>query len=164
MVLVSVSGARAAGSDRPGLPFHAAAAALFVALAVYSTFPLVLRLSTAIPGGGAGDNVTSLWNFWWLSRTGPRAAFFSTDALFFPFGTSLLLHTHTALPALAGWTMLPFANVTAAHNGVLLAGLAANGFVTHLLALRYARAWPSLAAGALVATGRGSELFSTETG
>jgi hypothetical protein len=47
--------------------------------------------------------------------------------------------------------MLPFANVTAAHNVVLLAGLAANGFVTYLLALRYARAWPSLAAGTLVA-------------
>jgi hypothetical protein len=64
--------------------------------------PLLLRLSTALPGTDAGDNVTFVWNLWWMRYVlhHPGYSFFSTPFLFHPFGADLTLHTHTALPAL----------------------------------------------------------------
>ena len=50
------------------LAAHLAAAATFAILAIVLTWPLARRLTTAIPGGGAGDNVTFLWNFWWMRQ------------------------------------------------------------------------------------------------
>ena len=123
----------------------AAAAALF---AVGWTFPLVLNLSTHIPGPGAGDNVTFLWNFWWM-RTALAAGVdpFYTTAVFAPVGTDLTLHTHTMLPALVGATALGALPVATALNLTILAGVALNAFCAYFLAWRVTRDY----AGALVA-------------
>jgi hypothetical protein len=64
----------------------------------------------------------------------PALDFFQTDFLFHPFGTSLTLHTHTALPALIGATVLSGVSVIAAQNVLLVASVALNGFCTYLLA------------------------------
>jgi hypothetical protein len=132
---------------------HLAAAAIFAAAAIYLTYPLVWQLQTAVPGSGAGDNVTFVWAVWWLETAlrGPHS-YFHTDRLFAPFGTSLLLHTHAAAPsALAA--MFPMSGVARAHNVVLLLGLAANGVMTYGLAVFYTRRfWPALVAGAVFAT------------
>src|SRR5512134_372769 len=114
---------------------HALAICWFCVLAIASSYPLILNLGTHIPGAGAGDNVAFLWNFWWFryALAEPGAAFFFTDHLFAPFGTSLVLHTHTALQAMAGATFFSGASVVHAHNLLLLAGLAANGVLTYAL-------------------------------
>lgn len=116
---------------------HVAAVVWFLLYAVASTWPLALNLDTHIPGSGAGDNVAFLWNFWWVRHAAFSAdvELFHTTHLFAPYGAPLALHTYTALPAFIGATLLRPLTITAAHNAVLLAGLAANG------ALAYALAW-----------------------
>ena len=84
---------------------HGPAAVLFAALAVVWTFPLILHLSTHLPGPTIGDNVLFLWNFWSM-RTALTSGtnFFYSYYLFAPVGIDLTLSTHTALPALIGAT------------------------------------------------------------
>jgi hypothetical protein len=76
----------------------------FAAITAWWLFPVLANLSTVIPGSGAGDNVTFVWNIWWMRyavhHSGPT--FFFTPFLFHPLGVDLTLHTHTALPALLG--------------------------------------------------------------
>ena len=76
---------------------HAFALTLFAGLSVLWTFPLVANLTTHIPGPSAGDNVTFLWNFWWM-RTAieQRTDFLVTPFICAPWGVNLTLHTHTA--------------------------------------------------------------------
>ena len=133
---------------------HAAAVGWFGLLAVAISWPLVLHIGTHVPGGGAGDNVSFVWNFWWFRQAlaDPDASLFFTDHLFAPFGTPLVLHTHTALQAMVGATVLASAPVVAAHNLVLLAGLWANGAAAYALAHHLVRrALPALLAGTIFA-------------
>ena len=76
----------------------------FAAVTACWLFPVLLNLSTVIPGSGAGDNVTFVWNVWWMRYVWHHSGqtFFFTPFLFHPVGTDLTLHTHTALPALLG--------------------------------------------------------------
>jgi hypothetical protein len=135
------------------LAAHALAAAAFSALAVGFTWPLAARLATHVPGGGAGDNLTFVWNFWWMRHAlATGAPIFHTDAIFWPFGTSLLLNTHTALDAFAGATLLSRLSSVDAQNVVIIASIAANGFFTYVLAHDLTRSRVgALAAGALFA-------------
>ena len=107
----------------------------FAAFAVLWTLPLSLHLTTHLPGAALGDNAIFLWNFWWMRHAlAAHTSFFHTDYLFAPVGTALTLHTHTALPALAGATLLGALSPVAALNVVTLAALALNGFAAYLLA------------------------------
>jgi hypothetical protein len=126
----------------------------FALLPLAASWPLVLNLGSHIPGGGAGDNVAFLWNFWWFRRAlwDPGLELFFTAYLFAPAGTPLVLHTHTALPALIGATVFGTLPVAAAHNVVLLAGLAANGIATYALAWHHVRRpMPAVLAGTVFA-------------
>lgn len=126
----------------------------FVLLPIVTTWPLALNLATHIPGGGPGDNVAFLWNFWWFRQaiSEPGLDLFFTPYLFAPAGTPLVLHTHTALPALVGATLFGSLPVAVAHNVVLLGGLAANGTATYVLAWHHVRrSMPAVLAGTVFA-------------
>ena len=133
---------------------HGIAAAASGLFAVLWTFPLVAHLSTHIPGPGAGDNVSFLWNFWWM-RTALASGVdpFHTGAMFAPAGADLTLHTHTMLPAFAGATMLGALPLVAALNLTILAGLALNGFCAYLLAWRVTRDYGASLLGGLIFAG-----------
>jgi hypothetical protein len=109
-------------------------------MAVGWSFPLVRHLPTHLPGLGLGDNVDFLWNFWWM-RTALASGlnFFHTTYLFVPTGADLTLHTHTALPAFLGATILGGLPTVAAQNLTILAALSLNGFCAYLLAWRLTR-------------------------
>ena len=142
------------GSTRSGPALLAAALSWFLLLAMAVSYPLILNLGTHVPGADAGDNIAFLWNFWWFRYALEQAdaTLFFTGHLFAPFGTSLVLHTHTALPALAGATLLSRAPVVQAHNLVLLAGLAANGLCAGALAFHDTRRLlPAVLAGTIFA-------------
>ena len=127
---------------------HLAAAGGFVILAIIWTLPLSLHLSTHLPGSALGDNAVFLWNFWWMrTALASKVDFFHTAYLFAPAGTDLTLHTHTALPAFLGATVLGSVPLITALNITTLASLALNGICT------YALAWSVTCdrAGALVA-------------
>ena len=126
--------------------------AAYVALAVLHTYPLIRHLGSSLPGLGLGDNVTFVWNSWWMRQAlaSPARDFFSTDAIFAPLHVSLVLHTHTALPALVGATLLSRMSPPAAQNILLIASLALNGLFAYALTALVTRSrWPAAAAGAL---------------
>jgi len=123
-----------------GICLHLVVAFGFAALAIVWSFPLVLHLSTHLPGAGIGDNSLFLWNFWWMRTARPSGSgFFHTSYLFAPAGADLTLHTHTALPAFVGATLLKGFSVATALNVTTLASLALNGFCAYLLAWRAVR-------------------------
>ena len=84
----------------------------------------------------------------------PRGPGYSTASTSsHPFGTSLVLNTHTALQSFAGATLLSRLPVVTAHNIVLLAGLAANGIAAYTLAYSFVhRVMPAVLAGGLFAS------------
>jgi hypothetical protein len=135
---------------------HAAAAAWFVALAIVISYPLVVFMDTHVPGGGAGDNLTFLWNSWWAREVAAGAGslgYFHTTYLFAPFGVPLVLNTHTALESTAAAVAFGGVPVVRAHNLILLAGLAANGFAAYGLAFWFVRrVLPAIVAGTSFAT------------
>jgi hypothetical protein len=115
---------------------HAGPAVLFAALTVGWTWPLVLHLGDAVPGG-PGDNYSFLWNLWWMRHVlaTPHLSYFHTTYLFYPFGTTIANHPHTALPALIAATLLAPVSIVTAQNLLLLAYLFAN------MAIMYALVW-----------------------
>ena len=126
-------------SRRPPALAHLGPAALFAALSMLLTWPLAVQVSTHIPGDGFGDAVVFFWNEWWMRHVlagDGLPAFLSTDALFYPGGVDLALHTHTALNSLAAATLLGAAPLADALNLTILANGALNGFAAYLLAWR----------------------------
>ncbi|HEY7499061.1 MAG TPA: hypothetical protein VH740_11135 [Vicinamibacterales bacterium] len=132
---------------------HAAAVAFFAALACAFSYPLILNLSTHVPGP-PGDNFAFVWNFWWFRLAlASGASFFECPYLFAPFGVSLVLDSHMALQSLTGATLLAPLPIVAAHNVTLLAGLAANGIAAYALAYAHVRrVMPAVLAGVIFST------------
>jgi hypothetical protein len=119
---------------------HLSVAFGFALLAIAWTFPLALHLSTHLPGTGIGDNASFFWNFWWMrTARASGAGFFHTPYLLAPNGADLTLHTHTALPAYVGATLLGGLSIAAALNVTTIASLALNGFCAYWLAWRAIR-------------------------
>src|SRR5690242_3988535 len=130
---------------------HVLVALLFAALAIGWTWPLTRHLATRIPGPGLGDNTLFFWNFWWMRQARATGAdFFRTPYLFAPVGADLTLHTHTALPAFVGATLLGRLSIAAALNITTLASLALNGFCGYLLCWRLLRSHSAAILGGIV--------------
>lgn len=87
--------------------------------------------------GDPGDNYSFLWNLWWMRHVlaTPGLAYFHTSYLFYPIGTTIADHPHTALPALVAATLLSPASIVTAQNLLLLAYVFAN------LTSMYALVW-----------------------
>ncbi|HEV2984007.1 MAG TPA: hypothetical protein VGX46_06450 [Vicinamibacterales bacterium] len=112
---------------RRALDLHLGPVVLFASLAVAWTWPLVLHLHDALPGG-PGDNFSFVWNLWWMRHVlaTPGLSYLHTTYLFSPFGTSIADHPHTALPALVAATLLRPASPVTAQNLLLLGYVFAN--------------------------------------
>src|SRR2546422_1477051 len=128
---------------------HVRAASVLLLLAVVQTWPSTARLGPPLPGTNAGDNVTFVWNLWWMRETwaSPDAAFFHTDRLFAPVGTSLVLHTHSALLGVAGASLAAALPVVAALGVSIIGCVFLNGAAAYGLAWHVTRSFP----GALLA-------------
>jgi hypothetical protein len=115
---------------------HLAPLLLFAVLAVAWTWPLAVHLGDAL-AGGPGDNYSFVWNLWWMRHVlaTPGLAYFHTTHLFYPFGTTIADHPHTALPALIAATVLEPASIVTAQNVLLIAYVFAN------MTAMYALAW-----------------------
>ncbi len=124
----------------------------FTAITVWWLFPILRNLSGVIPGAGPGDNVTFVWNVWWMRYVlhHPGHTFFFTPYLFHPAGADLTLHTHTALPALIGSA---FSSPIAGQNALILLHIYLNFVCSYALAHRVTREIvPSMAAGLIFGT------------
>ena len=136
-------------AHRLRIPEQLAAVLVFSALAVWSTYPLILRPGDAVPGVDPGDNLASLWNTWSFHQAVQSGTpVYRTSGLFAPLGTQLSLHTHATTHSLLAWPWTLVTTVAAAHNLALLIGLTLNGICAFLLAhLVAGRFLPALAAG-----------------
>ena len=136
----AASGTLGAGGHRPLGWRTAVDVALLAVVECLWTFPLVARLSQAIPGA-PGDNLSFLWNFWWTRRAlaVPGLHVFDTAYLFHPLHVDLALNTHTALNAWIGATLLAPWSIVTALNVTILASLMLAAWGAYGLALRRSR-------------------------
>jgi hypothetical protein len=133
---------------------HAVAVVAFAVVAVICSFPLVTHLDTHIPGSIPGDNVSFLWNVWWMRvALASHQDFFHTTYLFAPVGTDLSLHTHMALPALIAATLFGRMSPVQALNVTVLLSLWLNGVTAYAVSWRLTRS--------AVAASIGGVIFST---
>lgn len=114
---------------------------LFSALAVALSWPLVLRLTTHVPGSyiWAFDEYTFLWNIWYFKHAllDLHASPLHTDLLFYPVGLDLVMYTFNLMASgLALPIYLATGNAALASNLMNLAGSALGGFGVYLL-VRY---------------------------
>jgi len=108
---------------------------VYSALALAFTWPLVPVMTTHVPHG-ANDIWQNLWNFWWwreaIVELGANP--YWTDLLFFPHGTSLVLHTHSTFNQIAAFPINLLFGPIAALNFATLLGFALSGVAAHQLA------------------------------
>lgn len=136
--------------------FAAIAGVVGLAVGVVLTFPLPLRLSSAVLEDGTYDAYQFLWNIWWVREsllaqwTNP----FFTSYLFHPEGVGLLFHTFSfslGLVSLPLQIFLPGGVVTA-HNLLVIAAPALTVVAVGLLAREVTGdPWAGLVSGLLAA-------------
>jgi hypothetical protein len=131
---------------------HLLAVAAFALLTAFWLWPALRAPGTMVPGDGAGDNLTFVWNTWWMRQA--LAAGTSplwTAMLFAPWGTSLALNTHAAAPSLAGAVLLPvFGSAIAATNAIVAVNLLLNLLASYALGFRLTHSRAAAAVGAIV--------------
>ena len=113
---------------------HALPLLLYAALAALMTWPLVAHMGAAVPGVGY-DSWQNMWNMWWLKQAmlGLRNPYF-TDALYYPYGTSLYLHTLNPINFILSLPVHALFGLVVAYNFVIVGSLCASGYTAYLLA------------------------------
>jgi hypothetical protein len=122
---------------------HFCVAILYLIVAAVTTYPLVFRLTTHLPGRGT-DMWVFPWNAWWLSRAlwAGESPFF-TRYLYFPEGASLAFHSFVLTasgwaPLLLGWlSPLTF------YNLFVLIALFGSALSAYALAFHQTRSIPA---------------------
>ncbi len=132
-------------TDRPHLLYLA----FFAVLTVFLTWPLASILTSGVVGG-AGDNLSFVWNFWWArTALATHQSVFQTPDIFAPFGTSLATHTFVPLLTVsAGWLLTSVPPLTL-YNGALLASVFLNCACAYWAAFAVSRDRPASAFAAI---------------
>lgn len=118
---------------------HLLALLVFASATALWLLPLVTHFDTHIPGN-AGDNITFVWNVWWMRYvlTHDGLSFLHTSFLLHPFGANLTLNTHTAVPTLLAAIAGP-ASLIAAENCIVVAHVLLNFVCAYALGYRTTR-------------------------
>ena len=139
---------------------HFAPIALYAAIAVIVTFPLILHFGTHVPSDGAtnaqnGDALQNYWDYWWAwraLRSGQNPYY--SPLLYAPYGAPLYLHTLNLFNGLASIPIQIIFGMTPAYNTVILLSFTLAGYFAYLLAAHVSRSrLAGLAAGASYAFG-----------
>lgn len=123
---------------------HTGALTLLGIATVARMWPILSRLTEVVPGAGPGDNLTFVWNLWWMREAlaRPDYTFFRSPLIFHPFGVDLTLNTHTALPAFVAAVVAPTASLLAVQNVTIGTHLFLNAAAAYALAFRTTRHVP----------------------
>ncbi|HEX5475605.1 MAG TPA: hypothetical protein VFX12_13180 [Vicinamibacterales bacterium] len=137
---------------RTGRWSHVGFVTLFAALTAVWLTPVWTNATTAVPGAGAGDNLTFLWNLWWMRYSLHHAGlgFFRCPMILYPFGADLVLHTHTAFEAALAAVPWPAVSIVTAQNILIAFNLFLNFICAYALAWRLTRHSAAALAAALV--------------
>ncbi len=106
----------------------------YLALAIFLTWPIAARFTTAVPGNGF-DSWQNMWNIWWLRKAlleGLNPYF--TPMLYYPQGASLLLQTLNPLNFLVSLPVHALLGLVAAYNFVVIFSLTMSGLLAFALA------------------------------
>lgn len=110
---------------------------LYLLLAVALTWPLVMHITTHLPGSAewAFDESTFAWNMWWFkfSLLDLQQSPLHTEYIFFPLGIDLVLYTFNFFNAMLGLPLLLAVGLPTASNLVILAAFVLSGYGGYLL-------------------------------
>jgi hypothetical protein len=124
----------------------------YTLLALLMTFPMVLSLSTAIPGDGF-DGWQNYWNLWWVKTAllDLQQSPYFTNLLYHPTGYSLLFQTLNIFNAFLTLPVQLTVGLAASYNFVVLFSFVVGGYGAYLLALHSAGPKKGAQAAAFVA-------------
>ncbi|GIK42713.1 MAG: hypothetical protein BroJett011_65460 [Chloroflexota bacterium] len=121
--------------DNFELPRHILLLLSYFLLAIILTWPILLHLTTHLPGDG-GDDPALAWNLWWvkyaLLNSGQNP--FYTDFMFYPLGINLAFYTLTVLNAVTTLPLTLNFGVVTASNLHMFFTFTAGGYGAFLLA------------------------------
>ena len=133
--------------------FDASVLALFAALSLVMTWPLALRLSSAVLGP-PGDNLEYVWKLWWFKRALVelgQSPFWAPD-VFAPFGYPVALSETTLAHTILGLPLTMAVGEVASYNLLILASFVLSGWATYRLVREWTGdGWAGLVAGAVFA-------------
>ena len=100
------------------------------------TFPLILRLTTHVPGQAVeGDVPIYIWNLWWMQQAlAETISPLFCNYIFAPYGVSLVFHAFVFLKALLAVPLQWFCTAWTAYNILILATFTFAGWGMFLLA------------------------------
>jgi hypothetical protein len=105
----------------------------YAGVAAVTTWPLVARITTHLPGQST-DTLVHYWNGWWVRASLARGESpFFTDYLFYPRGLSLVSHNFAWLNILVWLSLSPLVGGFPAYNLAILFNLALCGWAAFLL-------------------------------
>jgi hypothetical protein len=113
----------------------------YLFLTLLMTYPLVLHLTTAIPGDGF-DGWQNYWNLWWVKTAmlDLQESPYFTNYLYYPAGYSLYFHTLNIFNALLTLPIQLCFGLTVSYNFVVFFSFVIGGYGTYLLALHVMKA------------------------
>jgi hypothetical protein len=116
---------------------HLLALGLYSLLAVLLTWPLILHLTTHVPGvpQWAFDESTFVWNIWQFKHAliDNLQSPLHSELIWFPLGIDLILYTYNFYHVLAAMPLALAINLPFASNIILLASTVLSGYGTWLL-------------------------------
>lgn len=128
----------------------------YMVLAVVATFPLITHLTTHLPAvvQEQGNDVwQNAWNLWWIQQAvlvNPTNPYWS-DAVMYPQGASLALHTLNLPLGLLGLPLLGAAGIIPTYNLLTILTLVLAGYTAFLLIRHLTGSAPAaLVGGAIV--------------
>ena len=116
---------------------HLLALGLYSLLALLLTWPLILHLTTHVPGvpQWAFDESTFVWNIWHFKHAliDNLQSPLHSELIWFPLGIDLILYTYNFYHVLAAMPLALAVNLPFASNVTLLASTVLSGYGTWLL-------------------------------
>lgn len=109
--------------------------AIFSALALVLTYPLLLYLDTHVPGHGIDDPALA-WNLWWVkfSIFNLGTTPLTSDYVYYPVGVNFVAYTSTFLNGILSLPLQFVLGVIVSNNLIIYFALVAGGYGTFLLA------------------------------
>ena len=108
---------------------------IYFLLTILLTWPLALHFTTCLPHG-SGDVWQNLWTFWWWKKAliDLHQSPYETLYMFFPYGTPLIFHDHSAFNMIVSLPINIIFGPVAAYNFAIFLGFSMSGWGAYLLA------------------------------
>lgn len=108
---------------------------LYLGLTLFMTFPLILNMTTHIPGVGE-DGPVHVWHLWWLKHSlfSLKSNPLVTDYIFWPQTVNTVFDAHTFTNALISLPLQPIFGLIFASNLIIVSALTLSAFGAYLLA------------------------------